>query len=418
MLIKNNILFRFFFILFCLLIFPWPLSKLPGFGFVEEYYFRFFGPLISWFGNDLLGIESEISGAVTGSGDKLYHYLLFLFFIILALLGTLIWSFLEKRNRPYEKLNYIFEIILRYFLAYQMIYYGMFKIIPVQFFEPYFSTLLQSYGKASPMGIFWTMMAVSKGYALFAGLAEVTGGILLLHKKTKLLGALISIGVLTNVVAVNYFYDIPVKLFSTELLIIAVLLIIPYFPRLSKVILTNQAVEKITPKSFYDKGKWKTIRPFLKWGFVAIFCFTTLNAVLKTYSFHTEKEKTIPLYGLYEISTVVIKNDSITTQVKYADTWRYLIIEHDKSAQILQTDMSKKAYEFEVDSIAKKFTLKNFRDSEDVYTFNYEKTDSTLTFSGVIKKDTFMHVSKRIEKEDFLLMNRGFHWINEYPYNR
>jgi len=100
--------------------------------------------MISWFGNDLLGIETEISSVVTGSGDKLYHYLLLLFFIILALLGTVIWSLIEKRNRPHKKLNYIFEIILRYFLAYQMIYYGMFKIIPVQFFEPYFSTLLQS----------------------------------------------------------------------------------------------------------------------------------------------------------------------------------------------------------------------------------------------------------------------------------
>jgi len=268
------------------------------------------------------------------------------------------------------------------------------------------------------MGIFWTMMAISKGYTFFAGLAEFTGGILLLHRKTKLLGSLISIGVLTNVVAVNFFYDIPVKLFSTELLIIALLLIIPYFPRLSKVILTNQAVEKITPKSFYNEGKWKTIRPFLKWGFIAIFCYTTLSSALKAYDFHTEKEKTIPLYGLYEISNVVTNNDSITVQVKYADTWRYLIIEYANSAQILQIDMSKKAYEFEVDSIAKKFTLKNFRDSEDVYTFNYEKTDSTLTFSGIIKKDTFKYTSKRIEKDDFLLMNRGFHWINEYPFNR
>ncbi|WP_273567301.1 hypothetical protein [Maribacter halichondriae] len=401
-----------------MLIFPWPLGKLPGFGVLEEFHSRFFEPLITWFGNDLLGIESKISNSVIISGDKLYDYLLLLFFIILALLGSFIWSFIEKRNRPYEKLNYIFEIILRYFLAYQMIYYGIFKIIPVQFFEPYFSTLLQSYGKASPMGIFWTMMAVSKGYALFAGLAEFIGGVFLFFRKTKLLGSLISIGVLINVVAVNFFYDIPVKLFSIELLIIAILLIVPYLSRLSKVILSNRAVEKIILPSYYDKGKWKTIRPFLKWGFVAIFCYTTLSTALKAYSFHREKEKTIPLYGLYEISTLITNNDSITTQVKYADTWRYLIIEHDNSAQILQTDMSKRAYEFEVDSIAKKFNMKNFRDSEDVYTFNYQKTDTTLTFSGIVKNDTLFYETKRIEKEDFLLMNRGFHWINEYPYNR
>jgi len=418
MIIKNNILFRFLFLLFCLLIFPWPLSKLPGLKFLEEYHSLFFEPLISWFGNDLLGIGSQISNANLNSGDKLYDYLLLLAFAILSLLGTLIWSIIEKRNRPYEKLNYTFEIILRYFLAYQMFYYGIFKIIPIQFFEPSFSTLLQSYGKASPMGIFWTMMAVSKGYAFFMGLAEVTGGILLLHRKTKLLGTLISFGVLINVVAVNFFFDIPVKLFSTELLVIALLLIIPYFSRLSKAILTNQAIKKMTTVSFFDKGKWKTIRPIFKWSFISLFFFTTLNAASKAYTFHSEKAKTIPLYGLYEISNLIINKDTIPSETRDSGMWRYLIIEFDKSAQVLRTDMSKKFYGLELDSIAKKFTMKNFRDSGDVYTFNYEKTDSTLTFKGVVKKDTLLYVTKRIEKEDFLLLNRGFHWINERPYNR
>ncbi|MFH6604294.1 hypothetical protein ACEZ3G_12450 [Maribacter algicola] len=419
MLIKNKILFKFIFILFCLLIFPWPFSKLPGLSLLTEHHSNIFEHLISWFGYDLLGIESKISSAATGSGDKIYDYLLLLLFAIISLIGTLLWHFVGNGPRTYDRLNYILEIILRYFLAYQMIHYGLFKIIPVQFFEPYYYKLLQPYGQGSLMGIYWTMMGVSKGYALFAGLLEFFSGILLIHRKTKLLGCLIAIGVLINVVAINFFYDIPVKLFSLQLLIIAVLLTTPYIGRLTKAILADQGLEKRkTEPLFFNTGKWVAFSRILKWGFIILLFFTSLSAAVKSYTARTENKVKIPLYGLYEIKNSVINKDTLTPRNKFAGSWRYLIVESDKYAQVVQTDMKRNGYEFEVDSINGKFMMKSFRDSTDVFTFNYIKTDSTLTFFGVVENDTLHYESRILTKKNFLLMNRGFHWINEYPYNR
>jgi len=67
------------------------------------------------------------------------------------------------------------------------------------------------------MGLLWTFMAASKGYQIFTGAAEVLGGILLLWKRTTTLGALTVFGVMANVMALNFFYDVPVKLLSTHL---------------------------------------------------------------------------------------------------------------------------------------------------------------------------------------------------------
>ena len=55
----------------------------------------------------------------------------------------------------------------------------------------------------------------SKGYNLFLGLGEFIAGTLLLHRKTRLIGTLIALSIITNIVAINFFYDIPVKLFSS-----------------------------------------------------------------------------------------------------------------------------------------------------------------------------------------------------------
>ena len=68
------------------------------------------------------------------------------------------------------------------------------------------------------MGLLWTFMGASAPYQMLAGLAEVTCGMLLFWRRSRLLGALLAIGVMGNVVALNYCYDVPVKLFSTELL--------------------------------------------------------------------------------------------------------------------------------------------------------------------------------------------------------
>ena len=71
-------------------------------------------------------------------------------------------------------------------------------------------------------------MQASKPYELFGGGGEVLGGLLLFHRRTALLGALVSIGVMANVCALNWLYGVPVKLFSTHLLLTAALLLLPH----------------------------------------------------------------------------------------------------------------------------------------------------------------------------------------------
>ena len=93
------------------------------------------------------------------------------------------------------------------------------------------------------MGLVWTFMAASPAYTFFSGIAEVMGGVLLLFRRTTLLGGLVSIGVMLNVVMLNFCYDVPVKLFSFHLMFMGVVLIVPDAKRLFGLLVLNRATE-------------------------------------------------------------------------------------------------------------------------------------------------------------------------------
>ena len=57
------------------------------------------------------------------------------------------------------------------------------------------------------------------GVAVWAvGVVELLGGVLLTCRRTRLLGALVVLGVMANVVMLNFCYDVSVKLHSSHLL--------------------------------------------------------------------------------------------------------------------------------------------------------------------------------------------------------
>lgn len=93
-----------------------------------------------------------------------------------------------------------------------MIGYGLIKVFALQMLKPQLQQLVAPLGDLTRMGLVWTFMGISPVYQSFTGAAEVMGGLLLFWRRTRLLGATIVAVVMTNVVLLNFLYDIPVKL--------------------------------------------------------------------------------------------------------------------------------------------------------------------------------------------------------------
>lgn len=176
----------------------------------------------------------------TGSGDRLIDYVGNAVCLLLTGVVVAIWSATDRQRNNYDFLEGLLRAFARYSLALTLLGYGMVKIVPTQFQHLSLSRLDETYGASSPMGLLWNFMAYSTGYTVFAGLMEVLPGMLLLFRRTAPLGALIAFSVLTNIVALNFFYDVPVKLFSLNLLFLSGYLLWPYAQPLWGLLVQNR----------------------------------------------------------------------------------------------------------------------------------------------------------------------------------
>src|SRR5690606_6104339 len=179
----KKFLFRFFFV-FCVL------TILPAIGSII---FTIVSKLLNYL------LNSNITYHSSGSGDTLYDYYKLVFTLAAALTAACIWSIADRKTINYKLILYWQETYIRYYLGVFMLIYGFSKVIKTQFSHPSLTSLMLPLGNKSPMGMAWTFMGISDTYTIFSGLCEVLGGLLLMYRKTRTLGAIVCFGVTLNI---------------------------------------------------------------------------------------------------------------------------------------------------------------------------------------------------------------------------
>ena len=268
------------------------------------------------------------------------------------------------------------------------------------------------------MGLAWTYMGFSKGFNVFVGLLEVLGGVLLIPRRTQTLGSLIVMGVMTQVAVMNFCYDIPVKLFSVHLVLMAVVIFITD-NRFINVFIKNKAVEKY---NYYHPIKSTKYHKVIFWiktiGLIVLLSFISFN-FYTTESHRGENRKKPPLYGIWEATHFIKNGDTLQPLITDNFRWRYLIVDLKDEATVKTMDDVKHQYGFITDSTLQKIRLYRQRSASENYNFNYKNPNSELLeLEGIMEYDTLHIIFSRKDHEKFNLNSRGFNWINERPYNR
>lgn len=98
----------------------------------------------------------------------------------------------------------------------------------VQFSAPPPDTAL---GDLSPMQLMWAFYAHSLPFALFIGVMEVLGGLLLLVPRTRIIGGLLLTGILTNIILQDIFYEVNVGALRAALLYQGLTLVVLWYRR-------------------------------------------------------------------------------------------------------------------------------------------------------------------------------------------
>jgi uncharacterized membrane protein YphA (DoxX/SURF4 family) len=356
---------------------------------------------------------------MTGSGDTTYEYVMAFCFLVLALVTTLAWSALDTRRPNYEKLDLWLRLVLRVGLGAFLILYGGVKVIQAQMAPPALSTLTETYGQSSPMHLLWTFMGASRGYNAFAGGAEMLAGLLLFVPMFTTIGALVAIGVMSNVFMLNMCYDVPVKLFSLHLLLMAVVLAAPDLRSLAHLFLLVRTVElRQDPPLF--RRKWLN-RSLLGLQF-ALCLLVTGGALYAAHRGAQFQSQTVapPLYGIWSVEEYAVDGKVVPPSPTDQARWQRVILENSWRMIGEDSSGSRRRYSLTLDETKHTLKLVQIGDPNWKADFTYQTPQTNLlTLTGQMNgRRVDMRLHQTETGKSFLLTSRGFHWINEYPFNQ
>lgn len=186
---------------------PFPTTLLPGVGHVLT-------ALLLPITTSVSNIAPETLSQTFTFSDSLHLYLQTLVLGVASLF--IAWAVIKKRKE--RQLLSFLRIGITYLLAFFLLKYGLEKWTRLQFPQPPPNILHAPTGSLTKDILFWSVMGSSKSYGWFMGFIEVLAGILLLLRKTRLIGGWLAFGIFLQIFALNIGFDITVKLLSFFLL--------------------------------------------------------------------------------------------------------------------------------------------------------------------------------------------------------
>ncbi|HEY7237136.1 MAG TPA: hypothetical protein VH539_23465 [Gemmatimonadaceae bacterium] len=413
--------FRFVFAYLVLYNLPFPIGTIPYTSAIQGWYQAIWNALVPWFGAHVLHLAKPITIFPSGSGDKTYDYVQLLLFLIVASAITVVWSLLDRRRAAYPRLAYWLRVYVRYSLGFILLGYGGFKVIKSQFPDVSLGKLVEPFGDFSPMGVIWSWMGVSYAYNIFAGLAEMGSGFLLFFRRTVSLGAFCGVAVLANVVMINFAYDVPVKLYSSHLLLMAIFLLASDLKRLVGAFVLNRPVPPADLGPAWPAGGRRIALGVAKASFVALGVLSPLWASWQQSRLFGSAARRPPLYGIWEVDSFVRGHDAIPALVGDSVRWRRMVVNYPGFLSVRLLNDSTRGYRVQADSVRHTLVLSTMADSSKKFPFSYTRAglfNEQLQLDGTFGGDSLHLRLHRVDENRFLLLSRGYHWINELPFNR
>jgi hypothetical protein len=261
-------------------------------------------------------------------------------------------------------------------------------------------------------------MGYSTGYNYFTGGAEALAGLLLFFRRTTTYGSLVALTVMSNIVMINFCYDVPVKLFSLHLLLMAVFILSFDLKRVVRFFFLNKSVQPADLSPAFGNKPLRNVLVFVKFLLIAFFLFSIINVHYNYASMYENMRSKTFLFGSYEVESFEKNHKDITIFNSDSLTWKNVFMLSGGYWSIRMMNDSLKYFTANADTSAQKIVLNESYNRSIRYELHYLKTDADkIELNGELFNDILSIQLKKFDK-NYLLVNRGFHWINEYPYNR
>jgi len=372
-----------------------------------------------WTAAHIFRIKRDLVYTGSGSGDKTFDWVLAFCLLMIASVITLVWSILDRRRSNYVTFHKWFRLAMRFMLASEMFLYGIDKMIPLQMPFPFLSRLLEPYGNFSPMAVLWSSVGASRSYEIFTGCAETLGGILLLAPRTATLGALVCLADMIQVFMLNMTYDVPVKLFSFHMVLFSLFLLAPEGRRLFNFFFTDRAIAASRQTPLFRSARANRVAVALQVAFCLYLIGMGIYSGVGGWSRYGGGRPKSALYGIWNVEQMSVDGQIHPPLLTDQARWRRVVFDFPTFTQFQRPDDTFTGFGASISDTDKTLTLTKPADKSWKATFAFVRpAPDQLVLDGEMDGHKIRLQLKLQDRDKFTLVNRGFHWINEYPFQR
>jgi uncharacterized membrane protein YphA (DoxX/SURF4 family) len=393
----------FLFVLLFIISFNFGYQLLPAVG---DYFRRFFESLSGFSTKYIFSINSKYGAKLIS--DSTGFYVNVFNILVLSIIGAAIWRLVSMKTHTHDRLLYWFTVFVRYYLALHLFIYGFSKVFKLQFYLPEPNTLYTPLGEIPKDLLYWSTMGASAPYQVFLGAMEVMAGLLLLFRRTTLAGAFFASFILINVIAINFAYDISVKIFSSFLAILGLFLPFLHYKRILPFLAGHSVPAshywKPTLTNSKQRIAYQVTKTIVALALVLESCWLCIRAG----NFNDHVMKRPPLHGAYHVETYIVNNDTIPPLQTNKSRWRKVFI-HRYNYFIVQ-DMSDEMFDFkmELDTATKEIEVLV---KGEPMQFSYRQpTPTELIFEGEIWDKPFKCILRKLNWQEMPLLKKEFSW--------
>ena len=184
---------------------------------------------------------------------------------------------------------------------------------------------------------------------------------------------------------------------------------------------SSQIIPETEKYKFYNPVKSKEYHKII-FGLKSI-CLVLILAVASFFGYQAQKQrdsKSDPsiLYGIWETKVFIKNNDTIAPLITDSRRWRYLISERKGTATVKSMTDKRTRYIFEIDSTTSRISMYQSDSKKDSLNLVYRQSEKNiLELHGILECDSIHLYLSKVPLDKFPLTSRGFHWINESPFN-
>lgn len=365
----------------------------------------------------LIGITAEGLFGITLKDTKVYSdsvsmYILILLLCFIAVFLSVLIERIRKRGMMAELLASFVYKIGCYYLALQLLQYGLDKIFKTQFYLPEPNTLYTPLGQVSKDLLFWSSMGTSYSYNIFTGSAEVVAAILVIFKRTRLLGLLAGVVLLLHIAAINFSFDISVKAYSCFLLLLSSYLLTPFFNRLYRFFFTQESIPAVTNGNDYPFFKQPFVSIFFKSFFIGLVAVEAFYPYVKSGNYNDDLAQRPFFHGAYEVNTITVGGDTVA--LASSPVRRFFI--HRNGYMIFQNQQEEmQDYQLTYDTSHHLLQLKDYQLQETILRYNYSSRDSLLSLRYKKNGQDYELTGRQLNWRELPAVKNEFHWTVDAP---